>query len=69
MAAPELLPSAGEPWISKAAWPLKRSRRAGPSVQCEEAKAEKGVMVPLAARTYQRSRSCGLERNGASPWA
>ena len=31
------------------------------------AKAENGAIVPVAPRTYQRPRSSGRERNGASP--
>ena len=40
----------------------------GPTVQFAVAKEEKGAMVPVVVRTYQRSRSCGVMRNGASPW-
>ena len=42
---------------SGSAWP-------GPIVQFAVAKEEKGAMVPVALRTYQRSRSSGVMRIG-----
>ena len=40
----------------------ERVNEAGPMVQREVAKEEKGAMVPVALFTYQRSRSWGVMR-------
>ena len=66
MASPELLPGEGSPWMAMAGMPLKRSSLGGPKVQRLVAMAEKGTISPARLRTYQRPRSSGLMRNGAS---
>ena len=67
MASPELRPGAAWPRMLAAGTPLKRSRRGEPRVHSALEKALNGTMSPLALRTYQRSRSSGSMRNGASP--
>ena len=66
MASPELRPAAGSPWMATEGMPLKRSSLGGPKVQRPLAMAENGTISPGRLRTYQRSRSSGFMRKGAS---
>ncbi len=66
IASPELTPGAASPTICIAGAPLKRSRRGELCRQCEVAKAVNGTICPSRLRTYQRSKSCGTMRKGAS---
>ena len=66
MASPELRPAAGSPWMAMAGMPLNRSSLGGPKDQRPVAKVEKGTISPARLRTYQRPRSSGFMRYGAS---
>ena len=66
MASPELRPADGSPWMAIEAMPLNRSSLGEPEVQRVVAMAEIGTMSPARLRTYQRSRSSGFMRKGAS---
>jgi hypothetical protein len=65
-ASPEATPGAGSPWTANVGNPLNRSSFGEPNVQWPLANAENGTISPLRLRTYQRPRSSGFMRNGAS---